>query len=65
MHLLVIPKYETKSVYCAVRAECLNILLLILSTVEPRLTNVSHHEQIGSRTNFRKKNVSGYERCLE
>jgi hypothetical protein len=28
--------------------------------VEPRFTNVSHHEQI-----FRKKKVSGDERCLE
>jgi hypothetical protein len=30
------------------------------STVEPRLTNASHHEQI-----FRTKNVSGDERCLQ
>jgi hypothetical protein len=35
-------------------------------TVEPRFTNASHHEQIGSRTNCpEKKNVSGDERCLE
>jgi hypothetical protein len=34
-------------------------------TVEPRFTNVSHHEQIGSWTNFPKKNISVYERCLE
>jgi hypothetical protein len=25
-----------------------------ISTVEPRFTNASHHEQIGSRTNFPK-----------
>jgi hypothetical protein len=36
-----------------------------LCTVEPRTTNASHHEQIGSRTNLPKKKVSGDERCLE
>jgi hypothetical protein len=37
-----------------------------ISTVEPRFTNASYPEQIGSQKNLpKKKNVSGDERCLE
>jgi hypothetical protein len=35
------------------------------STVEPWFTNAFHIEQIGSRTDFPNKKVSGEERCLE